>query len=192
MARWAARLGLAPRPSQTVYEYAGTLGDVLPDVRPDLETVARAKVEIAYGRRDAGPGAPARAARGHRSAACGLLRLVFRRQRGALAGAGSDRSRAGCDLRRPRSLERAAGGSRSASAPRRRSVPSGPRWSVRLWARRTGRPARISTTVMPHSSNGKHPEALERQAEQRQQRDLEDAVVADEDRPRRRSAAGAA
>ena len=38
-------------PTQTVYEYAGALADVLPMVRPELETVARAKVEVAYGGR---------------------------------------------------------------------------------------------------------------------------------------------
>jgi hypothetical protein len=37
----ASRLGYGPRPSQTVYEYAGALGDVLPTARPALETVAR-------------------------------------------------------------------------------------------------------------------------------------------------------
>jgi transglutaminase-like putative cysteine protease len=48
--RIASRLGFVPRPNETVYEYAGALGDVLPAARPHLETVARAKVEVAYGR----------------------------------------------------------------------------------------------------------------------------------------------
>ena len=48
--RIASRFGFAPRPTQTVYEYAGALGEVLPNARPELETVARAKVETAYGR----------------------------------------------------------------------------------------------------------------------------------------------
>ena len=43
--RIASRFGFGPRPNQTVYEYAGVLSDVLPIVRPELETVARAKVE---------------------------------------------------------------------------------------------------------------------------------------------------
>jgi hypothetical protein len=51
VSRLAARFGFGPRPTQTVYEYAGALGDVLPGARPSLETVARAKVEVAYGRR---------------------------------------------------------------------------------------------------------------------------------------------
>jgi hypothetical protein len=46
----ARRFGFAPRPSQTVFEYSAALGEVLPNARPDLQTVARAKVEVAYGR----------------------------------------------------------------------------------------------------------------------------------------------
>ena len=48
--RLAGRFGFAPRPSQTVFEYTTALGEVLPNARPDLQTVARAKVEVAYGR----------------------------------------------------------------------------------------------------------------------------------------------
>jgi hypothetical protein len=54
LARWARRIGLGPRPSQTVYEYAGALGDEMPSARVELTTIARAKVEVAYGRRDLG------------------------------------------------------------------------------------------------------------------------------------------
>ena len=54
LGRLAARFGMGPRPQQTVYEYAGVLGDLVPDARPELTTVARAKVEVAYGRRDLG------------------------------------------------------------------------------------------------------------------------------------------
>ena len=46
----ASRFGLGPRPSQTVYEYAGMLGEAVPAVRAELSTVARAKAEVAYGR----------------------------------------------------------------------------------------------------------------------------------------------
>lgn len=46
----ARRLGAGPRPAQTVYEYAVTLGELLPAARPDLSVVATAKVEAAYGR----------------------------------------------------------------------------------------------------------------------------------------------
>ena len=52
--RLARRFGYGPRPTQTVYEYTGALGDELPAARPSLELVARAKVEVAYGRRELG------------------------------------------------------------------------------------------------------------------------------------------
>ena len=50
LGRLATRFGFGPRPAQTVYEYAGALGDAVPSMRAELETVARAKVEVAYGR----------------------------------------------------------------------------------------------------------------------------------------------
>jgi len=54
LGRLAGRLGFGPRPAQTVYEYAGMLGDAVPMVRAELTTVARAKVEVAYGRHELG------------------------------------------------------------------------------------------------------------------------------------------
>jgi transglutaminase-like putative cysteine protease len=54
LGRLASRFGFGPRPTQTVYEYAGVLGDAVPRVRADLTTVARAKVEVAYGRQELG------------------------------------------------------------------------------------------------------------------------------------------
>ncbi|MBA3875762.1 MAG: hypothetical protein C0498_02300 [Anaerolinea sp.] len=79
--RWAARFGLGPRPSQTVFEYASVLGEAVPVVRPELITVAQAKVEIAYGRRDLGPARLRAVAEAHRRLRIGLLRLAFRRPR---------------------------------------------------------------------------------------------------------------
>ena len=79
IARWAARLGLGPRPSQTVFEFAGTLGDAVPVVRPELATVARAKVEIAYGRRELDPDRLRGVAQAHRRLRIGLLRLAMQR-----------------------------------------------------------------------------------------------------------------
>jgi len=75
----ARRLGFGPRPTQTVYEYSTALGEVLPNVRPELETVARAKVEVAYGRAELGADRlrAIRAATGRLRV--GLLRLVLRR-----------------------------------------------------------------------------------------------------------------
>jgi len=52
LGRLANRFGYGPRPYQTVYEYAGSLGDAVPSMRAELQTVARAKVEVAYGRQE--------------------------------------------------------------------------------------------------------------------------------------------
>ncbi len=48
MARSASRFGFAPRPTQTVYEYAAALSELIPVAREDLEVVATAKVETTY------------------------------------------------------------------------------------------------------------------------------------------------
>jgi transglutaminase-like putative cysteine protease len=77
--RLASRLGFAPRPNQTVYEYAGALADALPTVRPELETVARAKVEVAYGARVLGDDRMRSLREAHRRLRIGLLRLLARR-----------------------------------------------------------------------------------------------------------------
>ena len=89
----AALFGFGPRPSQTVFEYAGSLGDVLPTARPELQTVAGAKVAVAYGRQDL-DAARLRAVRdAHRRLRVGLLRLALLRK---------DRwSRSGGFFRRP-------------------------------------------------------------------------------------------
>jgi hypothetical protein len=79
--RLAARLGFGPRPTQTAYEYAAALGDVLPDIRPELQTVATAKVEVAYGRRTLGEERIRALRASYRRLRVGLLRLVFRRFR---------------------------------------------------------------------------------------------------------------
>jgi len=89
LASWAARLGLSARPSQTIYEFAGTLGDAMPAVRPELSTVAHAKVEIAYGRRELGPDRLRIVAEAHRRVRIGLLKLALRnpfRRRGFRVG----------------------------------------------------------------------------------------------------------
>ncbi len=77
--RLASRLGFGPRPTQTIYEYAGALGDVLPAVRPELETVARAKVESVYARQVLGAERLAGLQRAQRRLRLQLLRLAFRR-----------------------------------------------------------------------------------------------------------------
>jgi len=78
--RTAARLGFGPMPTQTVYEYAGSLGEILPASRPELETVARAKVEVAYGRRELGADRLGPLRDASRRLRLNLLRLAFRRR----------------------------------------------------------------------------------------------------------------
>lgn len=78
--RIASRLGFAPRPAQTVYEYAGVLSDVLPTVRPELETVARAKVESVYAREILGDERILSLKAAQRRLRVSLLRLAFRRR----------------------------------------------------------------------------------------------------------------
>jgi hypothetical protein len=79
LARLAARLGIGPRPSQTVYEYAGVLGDEVPAVRVELTTLARAKVEVAYGNRDLGADRLRRIAEAYHRLRLALIGLIFRR-----------------------------------------------------------------------------------------------------------------
>ena len=80
VARLAARLGFGPRPTQTAYEFAAALGDVLPNIRPELQTVATAKVEVAYGRRTLGDERIQALRESYRRLRVGLLRLLFRRK----------------------------------------------------------------------------------------------------------------
>ena len=75
----AARFGLGPRPSQTVYEYAGALGDEVPTARVELTTIARAKVEVAYGRRDLGSDRLKRIALAYQRLRLAILGVVLRR-----------------------------------------------------------------------------------------------------------------
>lgn len=75
----AARFGLGPRPSQTVYEYAGALGDEVPTARVELTTIARAKVEVAYGRRDLEPDRLKRIAQAYQRLRLAILGVVVRR-----------------------------------------------------------------------------------------------------------------
>ena len=79
MARLAARFGLGPRPSQTVYEYAGALGDAVPTARVELTTIARAKVEVAYGHRDLGGDRLRRIAEAYHRLRLALIGVVLRR-----------------------------------------------------------------------------------------------------------------
>ena len=81
LTRLAGRLGFGPRPTQTVYEYAGALGEILPQSRPEIHTVAQAKVEVAYGHRLLGDDRLAALREAQRRLRIGLLRLLLRRTR---------------------------------------------------------------------------------------------------------------
>jgi len=79
LGRLASRFGLGPRPSQTVYEYAGALGDAVPAARVELTTIARAKVEVAYGRQDLGGDRLKRIAEAYHRLRLALIGVVLRR-----------------------------------------------------------------------------------------------------------------
>lgn len=79
LARLAARIGLGPRPSQTVYEYAGALGEAVPDARVELTTIARAKVEVAYGRAAIGSDRMKRVAEAYQRLRFALFGVILRR-----------------------------------------------------------------------------------------------------------------
>lgn len=80
VARLAGRFGFGPRPTETVYEFAGALGEVLPTARPELHTVAQAKVETAYGRQILDDDRLASLRSAQRRLRLVLLRLAFRRK----------------------------------------------------------------------------------------------------------------
>lgn len=75
----ARRFGFGPRPTQTAYEYATALGEILPGSRPELQTVASAKVEVAYGRRTLDSDRVHALRESYRKLRVALLRLAFRR-----------------------------------------------------------------------------------------------------------------
>ena len=78
--RIASRFGFGPRPAQTVYEYAGSLGEILPDARPELEMVAHAKVEAVYAHQILGEERIASLKAAQRRLRVSLLRLAFHRK----------------------------------------------------------------------------------------------------------------
>ncbi len=79
LGRLATRFGLGPKASQTVYEYAGSLGDAVPAARVELTTIARAKVEVAYGKRDLGSDRLRNIAIAYQRLRFALLGVVLRR-----------------------------------------------------------------------------------------------------------------
>ena len=79
--RIAGRFGYGPRPTQTAYEYAAVLGELLPRVRKDLEVVARAKVHATYAPPSVATAAIEGLREAYRRVRIGLLRLAVRRVR---------------------------------------------------------------------------------------------------------------
>jgi transglutaminase superfamily protein/transglutaminase TgpA-like protein/uncharacterized protein DUF4129 len=78
--RLAGRFGFGPHPTQTVYEFSGALGEVLPIVRPELEMVAQAKVETSYGRGVLGEDRLRALRDAERRLKLNMLRLALRRR----------------------------------------------------------------------------------------------------------------
>jgi transglutaminase-like putative cysteine protease len=79
VASLAGRLGHPRRPTQTVYEYLGTLSDAVPTARPELQLVAQSTVETTYGRRRLPPDRLAALGEAQRRLRFALLRLLVRR-----------------------------------------------------------------------------------------------------------------
>ena len=77
----ATRLGYGPHPSQTEYEYAGSLSEAIPNVRDDLYLVADARVESAYGQREIKEARRAGLRRAYARIRTALLRLSLRSRR---------------------------------------------------------------------------------------------------------------
>jgi transglutaminase-like putative cysteine protease len=82
LSRLATRLGYGPKPSQTVYEYADRLGELVPVAAGDVHLIATAKVEATYARRRPEEGVLSMIGGAYRRARLGLLRLLVRRPRG--------------------------------------------------------------------------------------------------------------
>jgi transglutaminase-like putative cysteine protease len=80
MSRSASRFGFAPRPTETVYEYATSLGDQVPVARPDIATVADAKVETTYARVQLTPEREHAVTLAVRRLRVALVRLLLRRR----------------------------------------------------------------------------------------------------------------
>ncbi len=75
----AARFGHPRRPTQTVYEYLGSLSEAVPSAGPELQLVARSTVETTYGRRRLPPDRLVALGEAQRRLRFALLRLLVRR-----------------------------------------------------------------------------------------------------------------
>ena len=76
-----SRFGFGPRPTQTVYEYAGALGEVAADRPARARDRGPGQGRVVYGARDPRRRPAREPAGGPRRLRVGLLRLAFRRER---------------------------------------------------------------------------------------------------------------
>lgn len=87
LVRLAGRVGAAPRPTQTVYEYTDGLARLVPAAREDLAVVATARVETVYAKVQLAPDRLDAVKQAMRRLRPALVRLVFRaRPRGGRPG----------------------------------------------------------------------------------------------------------
>lgn len=86
ISRLAARLGYARQPSQTPYEYADHLGELVPVASGDLRLIAMAKVEATYGNRRPAESALTTIGDAYRRVRMRLLALVMRKPRSLRRG----------------------------------------------------------------------------------------------------------
>jgi transglutaminase-like putative cysteine protease len=81
VSRSASWFGFAQRPTETIYEYATSLGELVPVARPDITTIAEAKVETTYARVELTPDREHAVAAAVRRLRLSLVRLLFARGR---------------------------------------------------------------------------------------------------------------
>ncbi len=86
LSRAAGRFGVRQRPTQTIYEYASALGELVPVARTDLRTVADATVEATYGGTELAPSRLLAVRLAMRRLRLSMIRLVVRRLRPRLPG----------------------------------------------------------------------------------------------------------
>jgi hypothetical protein len=79
LSRTASRFGFGPRLTQTVYEYAASLGELVPVAEHDLQLVAEAKVETTYAQARLGGARLDAVTAAARRLRVSLLRLALRR-----------------------------------------------------------------------------------------------------------------
>jgi hypothetical protein len=92
LSRLAARLGYGPRPSQTPYEFADRLGELVPVASGDVHLIATAKVEATYGRRRPEEGVLTSIGEAYRRVRLGMLRLVVLRPQQRIRASAAARS----------------------------------------------------------------------------------------------------